>query len=171
MTPSRSGHVAAVAEAYRYPPKACRERTESLPRTHPLRDVMVGEGRPSMACGPELAKSVDGRPSRPLSAWGDGASAAALVLRQVPGRHSGPPPTSGDRKIHRRGLIPGVSVRHQHRHRHVPEQVSGDATHDHLPRPRMSITADHQQIGSDVGGIVQQRIGWRQPVGHDRPRC
>jgi hypothetical protein len=40
-----------------------------------------------MACGPELAKSVDRRPSPTVTAWSDDASAAALVcstcLRQV----------------------------------------------------------------------------------------
>ena len=170
MTPSRSGHVAAVAEAYRYPPKACRQTTEIF-----AEDASAAR-RLAKAHHPWLAVLNSRNPWMlgllpTMTASGDGASAAGFVLRQVPGRHSGPPPARVDRKIHRRGLISGVSVRHQHRHRHVLEQVSGDATHDHLPRPRMSITADDQQIGSDVGGIVQQRIGWRQPVGHDRPRC
>ena len=36
-----------------------------------------------MACGPELTKSVDGGPSPTTTACGNGASPAALVLRQV----------------------------------------------------------------------------------------
>jgi hypothetical protein len=36
-----------------------------------------------MACGPKLAKSVEGRPSPTMTAWGDDASPAAFVLRQV----------------------------------------------------------------------------------------
>jgi hypothetical protein len=36
-----------------------------------------------MARDAELARSVDGRPSPTMTAWGDGASTAALVLRQV----------------------------------------------------------------------------------------
>ena len=44
---------------------------------------MVGAGRPSMACSAELAKFVDGRPAPTMTAWSNGASTAALVLRQV----------------------------------------------------------------------------------------
>src|SRR5580693_7277287 len=39
-------------------------------------------GRPSMARGAELAKSVDGRHSPTTTAWGDGAPTAALALHQ-----------------------------------------------------------------------------------------
>ena len=50
------------------------------------------------------------------------------------------------------------------------QQVPGDPAHDHLAGPGVAVTADNQKISLDVGGIVEERIGWRQPVGHHRPR-
>jgi magnesium chelatase subunit D len=63
--------------------RAGREITESLSKTKRLRDVMVGAGRPSMAVGAELTKSVDGRHSPTMTALGDGAPTADLVLAQA----------------------------------------------------------------------------------------
>jgi len=53
-----------------------------LLRTHLLHDVIVGTGLPSVACSAELTKSVDGGIRLPWRPRGDGASTAALVLRQ-----------------------------------------------------------------------------------------
>jgi hypothetical protein len=60
--------------------RACREITESLPRTHLLPDVMVGGGRPTTARGADPRKFVHNRHSPAMTALGDGAPTAALVL-------------------------------------------------------------------------------------------
>jgi len=50
-------------------------------------------------------------------------------------------------------------MRHQHGQRHMVQQVSGNAAEHELPQAGMTVAADHEQVGADIGSIAEQDIG------------
>jgi hypothetical protein len=54
-----------------------------------------------------------------------------------------------------------MSVRHQHRYRHVIEQIAADPTKQALPQRRVVIGPGYDHVGAEVGGARQQDVGDR----------
>ena len=58
-------------------------------------------------------------------------------------------------------------MRHQHGQRHMMQQVSGNAAEHEFPQAGMTVAADHEQVGTDIGSIAEQDVG-RRDAGHHR---
>ncbi len=56
------------------------------------------------------------------------------------------------------------SMGHDHRHRHVAQDVRGGAAEDGLAQPRVAVAAERHQVGAELTGIFQDLLGDGAPV-------